>query len=131
VIVFPIHIFIKKYIPTLAELSFFFVVMVEILLLWFIAVKLTAFFTSGISLYDDKIMVRCSKKAGFHTVVAERQKLVKFEIQQPIFQKISGKCSIILWFGGEERSHFKVRAMRVEDVKKISEILGYRIGTRI
>ncbi|MCM1315346.1 MAG: PH domain-containing protein [Prevotella sp.] len=130
-IVFPVHIFIKKYIPEISELLFFFAVMLEILLIWLIAVKLTAFFTSGISVYDDKIMVRCSKMVGFHTVVAERRKLVKFEIQQPIFQKISGKCSIVLWFGGEERSHFKVRAMRVEDVKKISAMLGYQTGERI
>ncbi|MDE6035050.1 MAG: hypothetical protein K2G36_03990 [Ruminococcus sp.] len=131
VVVIPAHILIKKYIPTLSELSFFFVIMAEILLVWLIAVKLTAFFTSGISIYDDKIMVRCSKMSGFHTVVAESKKLVKLEIQQPVFQKISGKCSIVLWFGGEERSHFRVRAMSVDNVRKISAMLGYSVGTKI
>ncbi|MDE6679024.1 MAG: hypothetical protein K2K02_08290, partial [Ruminococcus sp.] len=81
--------------------------------------------------YDDKIMVRCSRMTGFHTVVAERRKLVKFEIQQPIFQKIGCKCSVVMWFGGEERSHFKVKALRVEDVKKISRMLGYETAGRI
>lgn len=130
-LVFPVHIFIKRFIPEVSELSFFFAVMLEIPLVWFIAVKVTAFFTSGISVYDDKIMVRCSRMTGFHTVVAERNKLVKFEIQQVVFQKISGKCSVILWFGGEERSHFKVKAMRVEDVRKISEMLGYTTGMKV
>ncbi len=130
-LVFPVHMLIKRFIPEFSELSFFFAVMLEIPLVWLTAVKLTAFFTSGISVYDDKIMVRCSRMTGFHTVVAERRKLVKFEIQQPIFQKISGKCSVVMWFGGEERSHFKVKALRVEDVKKISRMLGYETAGRI
>ncbi|MDE6780293.1 MAG: PH domain-containing protein [Ruminococcus sp.] len=130
-LVFPVHIFIKRFIPEVSELSFFFAVMTEIPLIWMIAVKITAFFTSGISVYDDKIMVRCSRMTGFHTVVAERRKLVKFEIQQAVLQKISGKCSVILWFGSEERAHFKVKALRVEDVRKISEMLGYTTGTKI
>lgn len=130
-LIFPAHIFIKKFFPEISELSFFFAVMFEIPLVWLTAVKLTAFFTSGISVYDDKIMVRCSRMTGFHTVVAERKKLVKFEIQQPVLQKISGKCSVILWFGGEEKSHFKVKAMRIEDVKKISAMLGYETAQKI
>ncbi|MCM1507662.1 MAG: PH domain-containing protein [Ruminococcus flavefaciens] len=130
-LIFPAHILIRKFIPEISELTFFLAVMLEIPLLWLTAVKITAFFTSGISVYDDKIMVRCSRMTGFHTVVAERCKLVKFEIQQTVFQKISGKCSVVLWFGGEERSHFKVKAMRVEDVKKISAMLGYKTDMRI
>ena len=131
VMVFPAHVIIRKFIPEISELTFFFAVMLEIPIVWLIAVKLTAFFTSGISVYDDKIMVRCSKMTGFHTVVAECSKLVKFEIRQNIFQQIGGKCNVVLWFGGEERSHFKVKAMRVADVKKISEMLGYETGTKI
>lgn len=125
-LIFPVHIFIKRFVPEIAELSFFFAIMLEIPVLWLITIKLTAFFTSGISVYDNKIMVRCSQMTSFHTVVAEKQKLVKFEIQQPVLQKISGKCSIILWFSGEERAHFKVKSMRVDDVKIISEMLGYK-----
>lgn len=130
-LIFPAHMAVKKLVPEISELTFFFAIMFEIPLLWFITAKLTAFFTSGISIYDDKIMVRCSKWAGFHTVVAERSKLVKIELQQSVFQKISNKCSICLWFGGEERSHFKVKAMRVSDVKKISAMLDYKTGERL
>ncbi len=130
-LIFPAHMLVKKLVPEISELTFFFAVMFEIPLLWYITAKLTAFFTSGISIYDDKIMVRCSKLAGFHTVVAERNRLVKIELQQSVFQKVSNRCSICLWFGGEERSHFKVKAMRVSDVKKISDMLDYKIGERL
>lgn len=124
-LIFPTHIIIGKVFPEISELTFFLAVMSEIPAVWFIVANLTAFFTSGISIYDDKIMVRCSKGAGFHTVVAERSRLVKFEIQQTVFQKIGGKCTVCLWLGSEERSHFKVKAMRVGDVMEICRMLGY------
>lgn len=130
-LILPVHIFIKKYMPEFSELSFFFAVMAEIPLLWLTIVKLTGFFTSGISIYDDKIMVRSLKMTSFHTIVADKDKLVKFEIQQTIFQKVSNKCNVVLWFGSEEKSHFKVKAVAVDNVKIVSEMLGYSVSGKL
>ena len=101
--------------------------MLSIPSIWFIIVKTAAFFTSGISIYDDKIMIRCCKWTGFHTVVAERKKLVKAELEQTIFQKIGGRCSVSLWFEGEEHIKYKVKAIDIKNAVKISELLDHNM----
>lgn len=125
---FPIHFIVSYFFPDFSELTLFAAMMLAIPLVWFIIVKTAAFFTSGISIYDDKIMVRCCKWTGFHTVVAERKKLVKTEFEQSVFQKISGRYSIILWFEGEEHIGYKVKAIDKKNAVRISELLDHNVG---
>lgn len=125
---FPVHFVIARFFPLFSELSFFAAIMIEIPSIWFVIVKSAAFFTSGISVYDDKIMVRCCKWSEFHTVIADRKKLVKAELEQTIFQKIGGRCSIGLWFEGEGQIKFKVKSLDFFDAVRISQLLDCRLS---
>ncbi len=127
--VFPIHFIISRFFPLFSELSFFAAIMTEIPSVWFVIVKSAAFFTSGISVYDDKIMVRCCKWSGFHTVIADRKKLVKAELEQTVFQKIGGRCSVSLWFEGEEQVKFKVKSLDASHAVRISQLLDCTLVT--
>lgn len=125
--VFPAHFVVARFFPLFSELTFFAAIMTEIPSAWFVIVKSAAFFTSGISVYDDKIMVRCCKWTGFHTVIANRKKLVKAELEQTVFQKIGGRCSISLWFEGEGQVKFKVKSLDFSDAVRISALLDCRL----
>ncbi len=121
----PLYFIAVYFYPELKDLALFMAVMFEIPAVWFMIVKTAAFFTSGISIYDDKVIVRCCKWSGFHTVIAERKKLVKLKLEQTVFQKIGKRCSINLWFEGEERIKFKVKSFDEKNAKIISELLDH------
>lgn len=123
VFVFPLHIVISRLFPVFGGLSLFAAVMAEIPSVWLIVVKLVSFFTSGISLYDDNIMVRCCKWTGFHTLIANRKKLVKLSFEHTLFQKRKGICSVCMWFEGEKHIKYKVKAIAVSDAKMIAKLL--------
>ncbi len=121
--IFPLFTVIVEHIPKLYELMFFIAVMLEIPSVWLVIVKLAALFTSGISIYDETVMVRCSKWTKFYTVIAGRDNVAKIELEQNVLQKISGRCAVSIWFGSEEYKRFKVKAMSAADGVKIAEML--------
>lgn len=130
-LIIPSHDWVARLFPRFAELSFFVAVMLEIPAVWFIIVKFVALFTSGVALYDDKIMIRCSSWMRFHKVVSERNKIVKMELEQNLLQALSGRCAMSIWFEGEEHKRFKIKAMKAADVRRIADILGYKLAEKV
>ena len=118
---------VTRFLPKLEELLHFAAVMAEIPLVWFIIVKIAALLTSGITFYNDSILIRCSKWNSFHTVVGDRDNVVKVEIEQNLLQKISKRCAVSIWFGSEEYKRYKVKALSEADGLKIAETLGYSV----
>ena len=105
--------------------------MLEIPAVWFVIVKLVALMTSGVAIFDDKIIIRCSKWTKFHTVVSTREKIAKLEFEQNLLQALSGRCALSIWFEGEEHRKFKIKAMKVKDARKIAHIIGYKVGDKV
>ncbi|WP_297955987.1 PH domain-containing protein [uncultured Ruminococcus sp.] len=130
-LIVPSHDWVARLFPRFAELSFFAAVMFEIPAVWFIIVKFVALLTSGVALYDDKIMIRCSAWTRFHTVVSDRRKIVKMELEQNLLQALSGRCAMSIWFEGEEHKRFKIKAMKADEVRKIADILGYKLAEKV
>ena len=121
--IFPLFSIFLDFLPQFDELLLFIAIMLEIPSVWLVIVKLAALFTSGISIYDDKIMIRCSKWTKFYTVIGDRNNVSKVELEQNLLQRISGRCAVSIWFGSEEYKRFKVRAMNENDGIKISKLL--------
>lgn len=128
-LVFPLYYLFERLFPKIAELSNFFAIMLEIPLVWLVLVKTVAMLTSGISVYDDKVIVRCAKWTAFHTVIAERENIAKVEIRQSLLQIPGKKCNVLIWFCGESSSCYLVRALRMTDGKRILEALGHSSDT--
>lgn len=122
---------IAELFPKFSELIHFTAIMLEIPSIWMIAVKTVAMLTSGISLYDERIMIRCSKWTAFHTVVADMDNIVKIDIQQSLFQLFNGRCSIHLWLCGEMSTRYIVRSITLEDALKISQVLDYKLHEKV
>lgn len=125
---FPTLFLISSCYPDFYDFLFFITIMLEIAAVWHIPVKLAAFFTSGISVYDDKIMLRYCKWTAFHSVIAERKKIVKIRLEQTIFQKFRKRCSISIWFEGENNTKHRIKAMDMEDMTKFTALLDYDIA---
>ncbi len=92
-----------------------------------IIVKLTSLFTSGISICDERIVVKYSRGFAFHTVIAEQSKLVKISAIQTPFQRIFHKCNLGFYFNGEQSQRHYVRAIKISDAEKIAKELNYHI----
>lgn len=129
IIILPLFDKISFYLPQFYDLLFFVSIMLEIPSLWLIIVKLTALNTSGISVYEDNILIRYSKWTNFYTVTSPISNITKVEIQQNLLQKMSGLCSVSISIGSEEHKHCMVRAMNISDGLQISEMLNSRIST--
>lgn len=125
VLAFPFHKAISGLIHGFSELTLFAAVMTEVPAVWLTAVRTGAFITSGVSLYDDKIMVRCCKRTTFHTVISDRRKLVRYETEQTLFQKRRRACSVSFWFEGEKHRRFKVKGLSEHDAQCIAKLLEY------
>ena len=130
-LIIPSHDWAARLFPQFSELSFFVAVMLEIPAVWFVIVKLVALMTSGVAIFDDKIIIRCSKWTKFHTVVSSREKIAKLEFEQNLLQALSGRCALSIWFEGEEHRKFKIKAMKVKDARKIAHIIGYKVGDKV
>ncbi len=113
--------------PNLADLSLFLVIMAEIPLTWLTMVKTVALCTSGLSVYDDRTILRCSKGTSFHTVIARRENVVMVQIKQNIFQKLFKKCHVVIWLSGESRSRYKVKSLREAQGIEIRKLLSDKL----
>ena len=108
----------------LADLSWFLIIMAEIPLTWLTMVKTVALCISGISIYNDRMILRCSKGTSFHTVIARREKVVMVQINQNILQKFFKKCQVIIWLSGESRSKYKVKSLTAAQGTEIKKLLS-------
>ncbi|MCQ2490749.1 MAG: PH domain-containing protein [Ruminococcus sp.] len=128
-LVLPIYQVFEKQFPRFAELSFFFAVMAEIPLVWLVLVKTFAMLSSGISVKDNKVIVRCAKWTAFHTVIAHKDNIVKAEVRQSLLQMPSKKCNVLIWFCGESSSCYMVRSLKLTEGAEIMKALGYETKT--
>lgn len=103
----------------LNDLTRFIVIMAYIPLAWLTMVKTVALRTSGLSIIDDEVIIRCSKWTSFHTVIVRRNNVVMAQIKQNIFQKLFGKCHLILWLSGESVSGYTVHSLPIKQCKEI------------
>ena len=127
----PAYLIAARFVPEIHRLTIFFAIMAEIPVVWLIFVKTADFFTSGITIYDDRIRLSYSRLTMFHTIIAERGKIVKAEIEQSVFQRLGKRCSLCFWFEGESKHRHKVRALRVSSAREILDILGTDIRDRV
>lgn len=108
----------------LADLTQFIVIMAYIPLTWLTVVKTAALLTSGLSVIGDEVIIRCSKYTSFHTVIVRRENVAMVQMRQSVFQKLFGKCHLILWLSGESFSGYMVQSLSVKQCKEIIDQLS-------
>lgn len=114
---------IIHFFPSFSELVIPFAVMAEIPSVWMIIVKIHALFNTGLSIEDNFICIRYSRFFAFHTVLADRKKLVKTQIIQNPIQKKLGRCRLDFYFNSEIPKKNKLHGINLKDAEKILKIL--------
>lgn len=119
----PASYILERFVAGYSEFSLFILIMTEIPALWMIAVKITALITSRICISSSELVIRYSKGICFHTIIADKSRLVKTDITQTPFQRLSKKCNVGFFFHGEKRRRHYVKAVSLSDAEKIMELL--------
>ncbi len=109
--------------PDSKEFVLHFLVLFEVPLIWLFIIKLISMFSTRIIIDDNFIMLKYSKKYIFHTVMADRGKLVQIKIVQTPIQKITKKCRIDFYFNSEITRKNKIKGISMSDAYKIAKIL--------
>lgn len=109
--------------PVYHEAYVFLLIMCEIPSVWYLIVCIISNRTSGISYSRESICIRYSRGYVFHTVLADKNKIVKSVISQNIFQKTSNTCDIIIYVNSEYSVNHKVKSIKYSDAEKIQNFL--------
>lgn len=117
---------ISKLFPQIQHILTTIVIMAEIPLLWLIIVKLVAFGTTGITMEDDFCCIRYSRFYAFHTILADKSKLVKIQIFQDVIDEKFGRCRLDFYFNSEVTKVNKVKGLNIKDAKRIIEKFNFQ-----
>lgn len=107
--------------PSFSDMILFVTIMLEIPFVWLVIVKITALFSSGVIIEDNFCYVKYSRFFAFHTILVEKDKLVKVQIVQDYFDKRFGRCRLDFYFSAENPKINKIKGMNIEDAKMIIE----------
>ncbi|MGN1480786.1 PH domain-containing protein, partial [Porcipelethomonas sp.] len=111
----------SRFLPSIYDIVLFVAIMAEIPFVWLLVVKIAALFTSGITIENDFCCIRYSRFYAFHTILADKEKLVKVQIiQNPVDKKL-GRCRMDFYFNAETPKSNKIKGIRIQDAKKIIE----------
>lgn len=110
--------------PRFRQLSLFLGLMAEIPAVWWLFVKIAAYFHVGIGVRGDSYTFRFTFGYAFYTVALHKDKIAKVETQQSLFQKMS-RCSDVLIYPFSEKKHrMRIHNIRQNEVEEFLEILG-------
>lgn len=127
---YPALLIIMRIFPEFKEFSHFVLLMCELLALWLIIIKVTAAVTGGICITGRRIIIRYSKGTAFHTVIAERSRLVKLTVKQTPFQRLFKKTTIAFYFNDKSPVKHQIKAITKTDAEEICRRLGYEMLDR-
>lgn len=114
------------FIPSIYQFVLFFAVMAEIPSIWMLIVKITALFSTGVSIEDNFISIRYSRFFAFHTVLADMSKIVKIQIIQNPIQKKLGRCRLDFYFNSEVAKKNKLHGISIKDAETLLNILNIK-----
>ena len=110
--------------PGLRQLNLFFGIMAEIPAVWWLFVKIAAYFHVGIGVRGDSFTFRFTFGYAFYTVALHKDKIAKIETQQSLFQKMS-KCSdVIIYPFSERQRRMRIHNIRQSEVEEFLRIFG-------
>lgn len=115
----------QELLPMLQEILNSLQFMIALPIFWKLMIQVSALLTSGISVSGNHVCVRYCKGFTFHTILAETDCIVKIQIRQYFWQKLSGKCHVMIHFRSEKPRKCRILGMNYAETKqKFAEILN-------
>lgn len=110
------------FLPSFKTTLFFLTVIVEIPSVWWLIVKIYAFFASGIGANEKVVTLYYTYGFRINTVVIPREKISKIEISQTLFQISTKCCDVTFCTYGEGQKRYKVLNQYLPDVRYLLEL---------
>lgn len=110
--------------PQFQRTTLYFGVMAEIPALWWLFVKIAAYFHVGIGMQGDMYTFRYTFGYAFFIVTLHKDKISKVETQQSLFQKMSGCSDILIYTFSEKHYHLRVHNIRQDGVEEFLKVFG-------
>ena len=89
--------------------------------LWFLAVRLLDFFSSGIGRQGNIFTLRYSSGNQLHTVVLPQERISQIVLRQSPIQAFDRRCDVFVYSMSEKRTRHHIRNL---DVAQAMEIFG-------
>ena len=110
--------------PSLSGLIWYFAVMAEIPAIWWLFVKIAAFFHVGIGIRGDIYTFHSTFAYAFFTTVLHKDKIAKTEVRQSLFQKMAGCADIRVFTFTETRHHVRIHNIDAAQIEEFLRVLG-------
>lgn len=96
-------------------------IMLEIPLVYFLAVQIVAKVSTGIGVSDRAVTMSYCRAAHFHTVIVLKERIAYIKIRRTFFQRASGCCDVIVYTGGRCVKTHRMRGIIFKDAEKLVE----------
>lgn len=105
--------------PNFAELFCFLGAMLELSLLWWFLARMAAFFHTGVAFLNGQFTLRAGKRFGFFTVMVRKNRVVRWELRQSIWQKFSKTCNLVVYVFSEGRKRYVIPSLPLEETVEL------------
>lgn len=112
-----------KLFPALTTLIRFFAVMAEIPAVWWLFVKIAAYFHVGIGIRGDICTFYSTFGYAFFTTVLHKDKIAKVEVRQSLFQRMSGSADVRVYTFAETQHHVRVHNLPLVQAEEFLRFL--------
>ncbi|MBQ7981165.1 MAG: PH domain-containing protein [Oscillospiraceae bacterium] len=110
---------LEKNFPEWGSAVKFLGMMLEIPLVYLLAVKIAAKISTGIGVSRTALTIRYCKAYRFHTVIVPKGRIAYIKIRRTLFQRVSGCCDVVIYTRGESVRAHRVRGIMFADVDKL------------
>ena len=108
-----------KLFPDIANIIMFIAIMEVIPMVWFMIVKVLAFFTTGAALKDSYSCIRYSRFFMFHILLVDNDRPVKIQVFQDAIDEKIHRARLDLYFTSEKPKANKIKGLNINDAKII------------
>lgn len=113
---------LRWYMPAWWEFTVFLGILCAVPAAWFLVVRILDFCTSGIARQGEMFTLRYSHGFYLHTVVVPKDKIVQVMTRQSIFQRMDGKCDVMIYTYSQGHLRHRLRNLPEQEVNQLFEI---------
>ncbi|MBQ8903531.1 MAG: PH domain-containing protein, partial [Oscillospiraceae bacterium] len=94
-------------------------IMLEVPLVYLLAVQIGAKISTGFGVSDKTVMLSCCRATHFHTVIVPKDRIAYIKIRRTIFQRVSGCCDVIVYVKGGHKRGYRVRGIILSEALRL------------
>ena len=98
--------------------------MVHIPIVWWLFVKIAAFFHVGIGIRGDVYTFRSTFAYAIYTTVVHKNKIARVEVRQSLFQKMANCSDVIIYTYNEKKHRLVVQNVSQDGVEEFLKSLA-------